>query len=51
MLERIQVNISGAQISSMLILTSVGNTAFVVGEKAADIIIKELGLEKSQPRL
>jgi hypothetical protein len=35
----------------MLILTSAGNTAFVVGEKAADIIIKELGLEKSQPRL
>lgn len=29
-----------------------GNTAFVVGEKAADIIIKELGLEKvDSPRL
>jgi alcohol oxidase len=28
-----------------------GNTAFLVGEKAADIIAKELGLEKSQARL
>ena len=28
-----------------------GGTAFLIGEKAADIFIKELGLEKSQPRL
>jgi alcohol oxidase len=32
-----------------------GNTAFVVGEKAADIIIKELGLggkdQQSQPQV
>jgi len=27
-----------------------GNTAFVVGEKAADIIIKELGLDKEKPQ-
>ena len=28
-----------------------GNTAFLVGEKAADIFIGELGLDKSRPRL
>lgn len=28
-----------------------GNTAFVIGEKAADIFIKELGLDKSRARL
>lgn len=28
-----------------------GNTAFLVGEKAADILVRELGLEKAQPRL
>lgn len=28
-----------------------GNTAFVVGERAADIFIKELGLDQTRPRL
>ena len=28
-----------------------GGTAFVIGERAADIFIKELGLEKNLPRL
>lgn len=33
-------------MAMLTFLSVAGNTAFVVGEKAADIFVKELGLQK-----